>query len=200
MLRLAHPIIPFITEELWQKVAPLAGKKGESIMRQPYPQTDASRIDENAMQSIVLLKEIINACRTLRSEMNLSPAIKVPLLATGNQQILSEFSPYLLALAKLAEIDFKQDELPIVDAPVSIVGEFGLMLKVEIDVEVERERLMKELARIEVEITKANSKLANPGFVARAPANVVAQEEERLGVFNAKLDKLKEQLSKLGKS
>ena len=120
-------------------------------MRQPYPQTDASRIDENAMQSIVLLKEIINACRTLRSEMNLSPAIKVPLLATGNQQILSEFSPYLLALAKLAEIDFKQDELPNIDAPVSIVGEFGLMLKVEIDVEVERERLMKEIARIEAE-------------------------------------------------
>ena len=167
-------------------------------MRPPYPKTDAAKIDENAIQSIVLLKDIINACRTLRSEMNLSPAIRVPLLATGNQRVLTEFSPYLLALAKLTEIDCKQDELPHVDAPVSIVGEFRLMLKVEIDVKVERERLMKEIARIEVEVTKAKSKLTNPSFVARAPANVVAQEEERLAGFNAKLDKLKEQFSKLG--
>jgi valyl-tRNA synthetase len=197
MLRLAHPVIPFITEELWQIAAPLAGKKGESIMCQPYPKTDAARIDENAMQSIALLKDIINACRTLRSEMNLSPAIRVPLLATGNQQVLTEFSPYLLALVKLSAIDFKQDELPRVDAPVSIVGEFSLMLHVEIDIKIERERLMKEIDRIEIEVTKAKSKLANPSFVERAPANVVAQEKDRLATFNAKLDKLKEQLSKL---
>ena len=198
MLRLAHPIIPFITEELWQKVAPLAGKKGASIMRQSYPTSDEAKIDQNAMQSIALLKDIINACRTLRSEMNLSPAIKVPLLATGNPSVLTEFSPYLLALAKLSGIDFKQDQLPNVDAPVSIVGEFRLMLKVEIDVKVERERLTKEIARIEIEITKAKSKLNNASFVERAPATVVAQEKERLINFSATLDKLKEQLRKLG--
>ncbi len=197
MLRLAHPIIPFITEELWQKVAPLAGKSGASIMRQSYPKINAAQINEEAMQFIAVLKDLINACRTLRSEMSLSPALKVPLLAAGDQQVLTEFSPYLSALAKLSEIELKHDGLPDADAPVSIVGEFRLMLKIEIDVEAERERLNKEITRTEQELIKAQSKLANSSFIERAPAAVVVQEKERLAAFNAKLDKLREQLSKL---
>jgi len=197
MLRLAHPIIPFITEELWQKVAELAGKEGASIMCQPYPKADLSRVDAQAIQYIVRLKELINACRTLRSEMNLSPAQKVPLLITGDLQILTEYSPYLLTLAKLSEIEIKQDDLPNIDAPVSIVGEFKLMLKIEMDAAVERERLSKEIARIETEVSKAKIKLANPSFVERAPADVVAQEQERLAAFNEKLNQLNEQLGKL---
>jgi valyl-tRNA synthetase len=195
-LRLAHPLIPFITEELWQNVAPLAGKQGVSIMLQPYPEADPSRSDEAATANIAVLKEMINACRTLRGEMNLSPASRVPLLAAGDGKILASFSPYLKALVKLSDIEIEQD-LPPAEAPVAIVGEFRLMLKIEIDIAAECERLTKELDRVQAEMEKAQTKLANSNFVARAPAKVVEQEKERLASFDAILGKLKEQLQKL---
>ncbi len=197
MLRLAHPVIPFITEELWQTVAPLAGKSGASIMCQRYPAADPKKIDQHAMDNIHLLKELVNACRTLRGEMNLSPALKVPLLAAGDAHALEQYRPYLLALAKLSAMEILPDGLPSADAPVSIAGNFKLMLKIEIDAAAERERLTKEIARIEAEIAKAETKLSNPSFVERAPANVVAQEKDRLTAFNTKLSSLSEQLKKL---
>ncbi|MBA4141715.1 MAG: valine--tRNA ligase [Nitrosospira sp.] len=196
-LRLAHPIIPFITEELWQKVAPLAGAKGASIMLAPYPESKAIRVSEDSVRYITALKEMINACRTLRGEMNLSPASRVPLLAAGNQQTLANFSPYLVALAKLSGVEIVRGALPHADAPVSIVGEFRLMLKIEVDISAERARLTREIARIEAEIAKAKIKLANGDFVKRAPVQVVEQEQVRLVNFEAMLGKLKEQLPKL---
>lgn len=196
MLRLVHPVIPFITEELWQTVAPLAGKTGNSIMNQPYPQADSNKIDSQAEKSIAILKELVNACRTLRSEMNLSPAMKVPLWVTGDTQTLHEFSAYLSALAKLSDIHIVED-LPNVGAPVSIVASFRLMLKVEIDIAAERDRLTKEMTRLQAEIAKAQAKLSNASFIERAPENVVVQEKERLQNFTDKLDRISEQLHKL---
>lgn len=204
ILRLAHPVIPFITEQLWQTVAPLTGYKmnpaGDSIMMQPYPESQAGKIDEEAEAWMHELKAMTDACRNLRGEMQLSPALRVPLAmeATDAAQTarLQSFAPYLQALAKLSEV-IVADTLPESPAPVSIVGTAKLMLKVEIDVAAERERLSKEIARLDGEITKANSKLGNESFVARAPVQVVAQEKERVANFSATLEKLREQFAKL---
>lgn len=201
MLRLAHPIIPFITEELWQFVAPLAGKSGASIMLQAYPQADAGKVDSTATGQVELLQEIVNACRRLRSDMGLSPAQRIPLIiASGNTteetDTLNELSPYISGLAKLSEVQIATD-LPDGAAANAMVGTYKLMLKVEIDVAAERERLDKEITRLTNEITKTQGKLANPSFVDRAPASVVEQERIRMAGFSAAITQLQAQYNKL---
>ena len=196
ILRLAHPVMPFITEEIWQTIGKMNGKTGPSIMLEVYPKAQPEKIDEKAEAWVALLKESVDACRSLRGEMNISPATKVPLIAAGDAVQLQAYAPHLKALAKLAEVEIVTD-LPEADAPVALAGEFKLMLKIEIDVAAEKERLGKEIARLEGEISKANSKLTNESFVARAPAAVVEQEKARVAEFSASLEKLKTQLQKL---
>ena len=196
ILRLAHPIMPFITEEIWQTIAPMTEKHGASIMLEAYPKAQPEKLDEAAEAWVAQLKQMVDACRSLRGEMSISPAARVPLVAAGEAEKLVAYAPYLKALAKLEEVAIVV-ELPEADAPVMLVDDFKLMLKVEIDVAAEKERLGKEVARLEAEITKANSKLNNESFVARAPVAVVEQEKARVVEFSANLEKLQSQLAKL---
>ncbi len=216
-LRLAHPIIPFITEELWQKVAPLAGRYGargeaaltgpalqaalddkqHSIMLQVYPKAQLEKIDAASDAFVIQLKQLIDGCRALRGEMNLGPAAKVPLVASGDTATLQAVAPYLQALAKLSEVSVVT-QLPANSlSPVQVVGENRLMLSIEIDIPAERERISKEIARLDAEIGKSNNQLNNESFVARAPAAVVAQMRERVAGFIGQTQKLAEQLAKL---
>ena len=202
ILRLAHPIIPYITEELWQSVAPLSGKSGASIMLQPYPQSDANKIDDEAILQVALLQEIITACRSLRGEMNISPAQRVPLIiasgiAAGNSATINTLAPYISSLAKLSEVQIVAD-LPGGDAAVAIAGNYRLMLKVEIDVAAERVRLDKEIDRLQGEVAKTQAKLSNASFVDRAPAKVVEQERKRMEDFSSTLAQMQAQQKKLG--
>jgi valyl-tRNA synthetase len=201
LLRLAHPLIPFVTEQLWQTVAPLAGKggDGQSIMTQPYPLPNEAAINDSAEAWMGELKALTDAARNLRGEMKLGSSQRVPLIleASGADQArMAAFAPYIQMLGKLSEVQIV-DALPESPAAVSVVGTTKLMLKVEIDVKAERERLSKEIARVEGEIAKASSKLSSESFVARAPAAVVAQEQERVANFSATLAKMQEQLAKL---
>ncbi|MEN3110361.1 valine--tRNA ligase [Uliginosibacterium paludis] len=198
ILRLAHPLIPFITEELWQTVSVVAGRKASDFIgAASYPTCAPERIDEASEARVAELKALINACRSLRAEMNLSGQ-RVPLLVAGDEATVRAYAPYLAAIAKLSEVTAVGAELPQSPAPVQVVGEFRLMLKIEIDVDAERARIGKEVAKIEIEVGKLEVKLGNEGFVARAPAAVVEQEKKRLADMSATLVKLKEQLARLG--
>jgi valyl-tRNA synthetase len=208
LLRLAHPIIPFITEELWQKIAPLAGRlpvgpqagSDVSIMVQPYPVSEPARIDAAADAEVALLKRLVEAGRNLRSEMALAPSQKVPLLVSPAGGQAAAFEPYLKSLLRVESVEMLADVAasPLaLRAPVAVVEPFKILLHVAIDVAAERERLGREIARLEGEIGKARAKLATPTFVERAPAAIVAQERERLAGFETTLASVRAQLGRL---
>ncbi|TXI25262.1 MAG: valine--tRNA ligase, partial [Ottowia sp.] len=202
ILRLAHPIIPFVTEALWQAVAPVAQKTGASIAVAPYPQAQAANIDEAAEAEMARFKQVVDACRNLRGEMNVSPAQRLPLFALGDAGFIRAHAPALQALAKLSEVKVFDAEAnwaaAAQAAPVAVVGDARLALFMEVDVAAEKARLAKEAGRLEGEIAKANGKLSNQAFVAKAPPAVIEQEKKRVADFTAALNKLRDQLRRLG--
>ncbi len=203
VLRLMHPVMPFITAELWETVGAVAGRKAEdaSIVTARYPKAQLDRIDAASDAWVAKLKLVVGASRTLRSEMNLSPAARVPLCVIGDDVFIAQAEPVLKALAKVSEVKRFDSDAAFADATrsaaVSVAGESRLALHVEIDVAAETARLGKEIARLRAEIAKASSKLASESFVARAPAAVVAQEHQRVADFTATSARLQDQLARL---
>jgi len=205
ILRLAHPVIPFITEALWQTVAPVAGRAGASVSVAAYPQAQPERIDAQAMEQIARLKQWVDACRNLRGEMRVSPATRLPLfvLAPGAQEaeFVRNMAPVLQALAKLSEVRLFESaaawQQAAQTAPVAVVGEARICLHMEIDLAAEKARLGKEAQRLEAEIGKAEGKLGNEAFVAKAPPAVIALERKRVAEYADTLAKVREQLARL---
>jgi valyl-tRNA synthetase len=201
IMRLAHPIIPFITEELWQKVSVVAGLPGESVSIAAYPVSQPDRIDTAAEAHVVKLKTLVDACRNLRGEMNVSPATRMPLYVLGDTAFMQSVAPVLQSLAKLSEVKVFDDEAAwqtaAQSAPVAVVGNIRLCLFIEVDVAAEKVRLAKEITRLETEIVKANGKLGNEAFVAKAPPAVITQERQRLADFEDTLLKVADQLKRL---
>jgi valyl-tRNA synthetase len=206
LLRLLHPVTPFITEELWQKVAPVAGRQGPSVSIAAYPLSQPERIDESAIAHVAKLKQLVDACRNLRGEMNVSPSTRLPLYVVANTATEGEFlksaAPVLQALAKLNEVKLFEDQAAWAAAaqasPVAVVGEARICLHMEVDVVAEKLRLGKEVTRLEEQISKAQIRLGNEAFVAKAPATVLEQERKRMNDFSATLVKMREQLVRLG--
>ena len=196
VLRMIHPVMPFISEEIWQTISKKVGISGQTIMLQSYPLSREKKIDLDAEDWIKSIKNMVEDCRKLRGEMNVSPAEKVPLFIIGDKDEVAKFDSYLIALAKLESVQVVE-QFEKKDAPVALVGKYKLMLNIEIDPEEEKLRLEKEINRIQTELNKAEAKLNNQSFIERAPQAVVDQEKDRLNKFTEELDKFIGQLDRL---
>ena len=198
VLRLAHPMMPFITEEIWQRIAPLAGKRGDSIMLQPYPEPDTSKKDADLTRDIDWLKGVIEAIRNIRGEMNISPAKRIPVLLRSEEgedrRRLDQNHQFLVSLAKLEKLEWFEGDKPPMSA-TQLVGDMEVLVPMAglIDKEAELKRLDKELERLQKEIDRLEGKLGNDKFTARAPADVVEKEKEKLQDAQSNHQRLLEQ-------
>lgn len=203
ILRLAHPIIPFITEEIWQRVAPMAGVTGDTIMLQAYPVADKSLIDETAEAEMQWVMAFIVGIRKIRSGMNIAPSKPLPILiqngSSTDQERLKNNNSFLSVLAKTESITWLNEGEEAPESATSLVGEMKLLVPMAglIDKEAELKRLDKQLEKLEKQIKGTETKLANPGFTNKAPAAVVQKEQNNLEALKGQLLQLKEQHKKI---
>ncbi|MFC1579202.1 valine--tRNA ligase [Pseudomonadota bacterium] len=203
-LRLLHPLMPFITEEIWQTVAPIAGKNGPTIMLQPYPEAGEKGVDSAANADIEWLKGVILGVRNIRGEMNIPPGTALPILLRNgdeqDRQRLADNTQYLRKLAKLDSASWLEagDEAPV--AATALVGELEILVPMEglIDRDAELARLTREIEKLEKDLARIQGKLGNPAFVNKAPAAVVAKEKEKMQAQQQALDTLQEQARQIG--
>ena len=206
ILRLLHPIIPFITEEAWQAIAPLAGKNltlHPTIMLQPYPQANQDKIDTDAIAELEWLQQFIIGIRKIRSEMDIKPSKKLPVMLeqmnSQNKQWLKNNQLSLISLAKLESIHVLSNNEIAPESAVALVGEMKIHIPMDglIDKEAELKRLTKEISRLEGEIKRFSGKLSNQNFVAKAPPAVIEKEQEKLANTQTALKNMKEQYEKI---
>ena len=197
ILRLLHPIMPFITEELWQVVAPLANAKtADSIMLAAYPQADKEQIVQTAFDKMAALKDLVEEVRKLRGEMGIAPNVKAPLFVEGSAE-LEGLLKYLPSLTRLTEAKLVDNLPEAEDAPVAVCNGARLMLKVEIDKAAETARLTKEAEKLQKALDKLNAKLSKPGYTDKAPAHLVEKDRADLAELQDKMAKVEAQLAKL---
>jgi len=208
VLRLLHPITPFITAELWERVAVVAGRKAaeaeHGIVAAPYPKALLERVDPAADAWVARLKAIVGSARNLRSEMNLAPKDRPPLNVIGDAEFVRTATALLKSLGGVSEVTLFDDEAAFAeasrDAPIAVVGTTRVALGVKIDRAAEVVRLAREMDRYEAEIAKAEAQLANTNFVARARPEVVDQFRKRVAEFTATLSRLRDQRARLESS
>jgi valyl-tRNA synthetase len=202
-LRLAHPLIPFITEEIWQKAAPMLGITGATIMLQPYPQADNTLTSSALDTEIEWVKTVILALRNIRGELNISPALTLPVLfskgSVQDQTFMETNRHYLVKLAKLESLVWLDDAASAPPSAMQLAGDMEIRVPLAglINVQAEQTRLTKEIEKLQLEISKINNQLSNTKFVDNAPPAVVAKERERLSNSSSSVAQLQEQLVKL---
>lgn len=196
-LRLLHPIIPFITEELWQTVAPMCdAKTADSIMLARFPEADGGDIVQTAFGQMTVLQDLIGAVRNLRGEMGIQPNVKAPLFVESADD-LADYLKYLPMMTRLTEAQQVATLPESEDAPVAVCNGARLMLKVEIDKATETARLSKEAEKLQKALDKLNAKLSKPGYTEKAPAHLVEKDKADLAELEDKMAKVQTQLSKL---
>ncbi|MFT7673949.1 MAG: valyl-tRNA synthetase, partial [Gammaproteobacteria bacterium] len=199
ILRLLHPIMPYITEELWQKIGPLAAVEGETIMLQPYPVADQKLIDQDAIAELEWVKQFIMGIRQIRSEMDIKPGKALPVLCQNgdivDKERLDSNRGLLVSLARLESITWLEAADAAPESATSLVGEMNLLIPMEglIDKDAELARLQKNIDRLSSEVNRIQSKLQNANFVDRAPEDIVEKERTKLAENQSALDNLKSQ-------